>query len=65
MKGSILKKLAYPYEHFNSTDDYKKPVYSLKKEVFFSKLKNKGPDDEEIKRTKDFVEMIGIKSGEE
>ena len=37
----LNKKSAYPYEYFNSIDDYKKPVYNLKKEDFFSKLKNK------------------------
>ena len=43
----------------------KKPVYNLKKDDFFSKLKNKCPDDEEIQRTKDIVEIFDIKSGEE
>ena len=37
---NLNKKLAYPYEYFNSIDDYKKPVDNLKKEDFFSKLKN-------------------------
>ena len=35
----LTKKLAYPYEYFNSIDDYEKPVVNLKKEDFFSKLK--------------------------
>ena len=35
----LTKKLAYPYDFFNSIDDYQKPVDSLKKEDFFSKLK--------------------------
>ena len=53
MNGNILtKKLAYPYEYFNSIEDYQKPVNNLKKEDFFSKLKNKYPDDEEIERKK-------------
>ena len=34
----LTKKLAYPYEYFNSIDDYQKPVNILKKEHFFSKL---------------------------
>ena len=59
------KKLAYPYEYFNSNDDYNKTVYNLKKENFFSKLKNKCPDDEEIQRTKEIIETFDIKSGEE
>ena len=33
------KKLAYPYEFFNSIDDYQKPIDNLKKEEIFSKLK--------------------------
>ena len=44
----LIKKLAYPYECFDNVDDYQKPVDNLKKEDFFSKLKNKCPDDEEI-----------------
>ena len=48
----LTRKLAYPYEYFNSRDDYQKPVDNLKKEDFSSKLKNKCPDDEEIERTK-------------
>ena len=48
----LNKKLAYPYEYFNNIDDYKKSVDNSKKEDFFSKLKNKCPDDEEIERTK-------------
>ena len=35
----LNKKLAYPYQYFNSIDEYKKPVDNLKKEDFFSKLK--------------------------
>ena len=37
----LTKKSAYPYEYFNSIEDYQKPVDNLKKEDFFSKLKNK------------------------
>ena len=32
----LIKKLAYPYEYFNSIEDYQKPVDNLKKEVYFS-----------------------------
>ena len=60
----LNKKIAYPYEYFNSIDDYKKPVHNLKKEDFFSKLKNKYPDDEEIHRTKE-IEIFNIKNGKE
>ena len=61
----LTKKLAYPYEYFNSIDDYKKPVDNCKKEDFFSKLKNKCPNDEEIERTKEFIEKFNIINGEE
>ena len=61
----LNKKLAYPYEYFNSIDDYKKPVDNLKKEDFFSKLKNDYPDDEEIERTRELIKLFDIKNGEE
>ena len=47
------RKLAYPYEYYNSIDDYQKPVDNIKKKHFFSKLKNDYPSDEEIERTKE------------
>ena len=34
----LNKKIAYPYEYFNSIDDYTKPVGKLGNENFFSKL---------------------------
>ena len=61
----LTKKLAYPYEYFNSIDDYKKPVNKLEKKDFFSKLKNKCPDDKEIERTMDIIKRFNIKNGEE
>ena len=61
----LNKKLAHPYEYVISINDSKKPVYNLKKEDFFSKLKNKCPDDGEIQKTKKFIEIFDIKSGEE
>ena len=61
----LTKKLAYPYEYFNSIDDYQKPVNNLTKENFFSKLKNKCPDDEEIQRAMDIIKRFNIKNGEE
>ena len=64
-KGKYLtKKLAYPYEYFNSMDDYKKPVNNLEKKDFFIKLKNKCPDDDEIERTMDLIDKFNIKNGE-
>ena len=61
----LNKKLAYPYQYFNNIDDYKKPVDKLKKEDFFSKLKNDYPDDDEIERTKEIIKLFDIKNGEE
>ena len=37
----------------------------MKKEDFFSKLKKKCPDDEEIERTKEIIKLFDIKIGEE
>ena len=62
---NLTKKLAYPYEFFNSIEDYQKPVNNLKKDDFFSKLKNGYPDDEEIKRTMEIIKLFNIKNGEE
>ena len=59
------KKIADPYEYFDSIDDYQKPVDNIKKENFFSKLKNGYPDDEKIQRTMDIIEKFNIKNGEE
>ena len=61
----LTKKLAYPYEYFNSIDDYQKPVDNLDKKDFFSKLKKKCPDDEEIQRTMDIIKRFNIKNGKE
>ena len=61
----LTKKLAYPYEYFISIDDFKKPVNNLKKKDFFSKLKNRCPDEEEIQRTTDNMEKFNIMNGED
>ena len=37
----------------------------MKKEDFFSKLKNDYPSDEEIERTKEIIKLFNIKNGEE
>ena len=59
------KKLACPYENFNSIDDYQQPINNLRKAHFFSKLKNGYPNDEEIQRTMDNIKRFNIKKGEE
>ena len=61
----LNKKLAYPYEYFNSIDDYKKPVHNLENKDFFSKLKNKCSDDKEIDRTREIIKKFNIKNGKE
>ena len=61
----LNKKLAYPYEYFNSIDDYKKLVHNLENKDFFSKLKNKCPDDKEIDRTREIIKKFNIKNGKE
>ena len=61
----LTRKLVYPYEYPNSIDDYQKSVNNLKKEDFFSKLKNDYPSNEELKRTKELMKRFNIKNGEE
>ena len=46
------KKLAYPYEHFNSIDDNQKHVNNLKEGDFFSISKTDCCSDEERERLK-------------
>ena len=60
----LNKKLAYPYEHFNTINEYKKPVRDLQKEHFFSKLENKCPKDDEITRKEEIIKVFDIKNGE-
>ena len=43
----------------------KKPVNEMKKEDFFTKLKNKCLDDEGIEATKQIIRIIEIKNGQE
>ena len=62
---NLNNKLAYPYEYFNSLDDYKQPVDNMKKENFFSKLKSICPNNDEIQKTKEFIKTFDIKNGEE
>ena len=61
----LIKKLAYPYEHSNETQNYQKPVDNLKKEYFISKLKNICPNDGKTERTKQIFKLFNITNGEE
>ena len=66
INGSFeLKRLAYPYDYFISIDEHQKPVNNLQEEGFFGNLQNKGPDDEEIKRTKEGIKVFDIKNERE
>ena len=46
------------YEYFNSIEDYTKSVDNLENKDFFSKLKNKCPDDKEFDRTREIIKKI-------
>ena len=59
------KQLVYPYEYFNSIDDYQKPVNNLQREDFFSKLKNKCPSKRETEKTKQIFSLFNDQNGEE
>ena len=61
----LAKNFEYPYEYFNIIDEYQKPVDNLKKDDFFSKLKNDYPSDKEIERTKEIIKRFNIENGEE
>ena len=60
----LNEKLAFSYKNFNSIDDYKTPANVLKKEDFFSKLKNNCPDDEETEQTNENIKLLDIENGE-
>ena len=48
----------------SSLDDYQKPVDNLKKDDFFSRIKNAYPSHKEIERTKKIIELFNSKNGE-
>ena len=59
------KQLAYPYEYFESFDEYDLPITNLIKEGCFSKLKNGYPENNEIYRTNNITDTFNIKTGRE
>ena len=64
----LKKKLAYPYEFYKTLEDYELPIDVLLKageEAYFSKTKNKIPDQEEIDRTNEIIKIFNIKNGRE
>ena len=62
-RKNTTKKIAHPYENFNSNDDHPNPVDNLKKEDFSKKLKNDYPSVKENERTKEIVELFDNKRG--
>ena len=66
---TLLKnKVAYPYEFYKTIEDYEKAIDDLLqsgKEAYFSKTKNKIPDQEEIDRTNEVIKFFNIKNGRE
>ena len=64
----LKKKLAYPYEFYKTLEIYEKPIEELLKsgkEAYFSKTKNKIPDQGEIDRTNEIMKLFNIKNGRE
>ena len=64
----LKNKLAYPYEFYKTLEDYEKPIDELLyagKEAYFSKTKNKIPDQDEIDRTNEIIKLFIIKNGRE
>ena len=64
----LKNKLAYPYEFYKTLEIYEKPIDELTKsgkEAYFSKTKNKIPDQEEIDRTNEIIKLFNIKNGRE
>ena len=61
----LNKKLAKQNQNFNTFEDYQKPAINLGREDFFSELNNKCPEDDEIARTIEIIEIFDIKNGEE
>ena len=60
----LKKHIPYPYEEFSSIDEYQKPVDNLKKENFFSELKNGCPSNETLEIKKENLEKFNIEIGE-
>ena len=64
----LKNKLAYPYEFYKPLEDYEKPINELLEsgnEAYFSKTKNKIPDQDEINRTNEIIKLFNIKNGRE
>ena len=64
----LKNKLAYPYEYYKTLEEYEKPIDELLEsgnKAYFSKTKNKIPDQEESDRTNEIIRLFNIKNGRE
>ena len=64
----LKNKLANPYEFYKTLEDYEKPIEQLLEsgnEAYFSKTKNKIPNQKEIDRTNEIIKLFKIKNGRE
>ena len=64
----LKNKLAYPYEFYETLEDYERPIDELLEsgnEAYFSRTKNKIPDQKEIDRTNEIIKLFIIKNGKE
>ena len=59
----LVKKLAYAYEYFNESN-FKKPL-NLKKEDFWSTLKQKYPPEKKLIRTFEIIDKYNLRSGKD
>ena len=64
----LKNKLADPYEFYKTLEDYERPIQELLesgKEAYFSRTKNRIPDQEEIDKTNKIIRLFDIKNGRE
>ena len=59
----LSKKLAYPSEYIEKIGGFDLRISNIKKEHYFSRLKNDYPDDKQIERTDKLIENIINKKG--
>ena len=59
----FTKKLAYPYDYFETIEDYEKDINFSTEKDYYSKLNNKMPSSIEIQKTNEIIKKLGIKNG--
>ena len=62
---TIIKKIAYPYEYFNSFEEYEVPFDKIDKKNYYNRLTNGYANEEEIERTIKIIDIFKIKNGKE